>query len=316
MQDRLIAPVVIGTSIGTLLVVALVLLKWRPTRIERIEGPPRYFPKLAPCSMPGMINTAAPEWKTLTRVVAFLDIEMQEFLEDSFGPKSSPIDAEELRATLQSWPFVADGRLPVDELVRLAKKRQATFIRHFLATEVFSIIEVDKNPDFTLLFRESVALQSALLRHVPQESQSQRVDLLHVLAHIRQALQVVSPPVYNKEGLLQFYKRIDSVLKPLITCSEQAYEAHRAKVAKCAQEVGRVFLSSGPLDRADWTMKEHVKDAVLVFPNVLVIKNDKGQPNDSPGNIIRVGTAQTPSKERMPAYPEGTQKIQTGDYWG
>ena len=173
MQNQLIAPVVIGTIIGTLIVVALILLKWRPVRTEHIEGPPRFYAQLSPCDMDSVAATATIETKDYKRAVAFLDLELEDFAKDNFGPGISPVDVGELRKTLQSWPFVAEGRLPVDELVTLAKKRQATFIRHFLATEIFSVIEVDRNPEFTLLWKDMVALAASLHRIVPQESDSQ-----------------------------------------------------------------------------------------------------------------------------------------------
>ena len=136
-------------------------------------------------------------------------------------------------------------------------------------------------------------------------------------------MQIFSPPLFynvprlfNEEGELLFYKRIDSVLKPLVTCSEQVYEANRAKVVDCAKEVGRIHLSRGPLSRADWTMKDPPKNAVMVSPNVLIVKDEHGHPFDVPaGNVVLIGTAQTPSKDRISAYPDGTKVIQAADYY-
>lgn len=215
--------------------------------------------------------------------------------------------------------------------MKLAKKRPSTFIRHFLATEIFSIISVDRNPEFTLVFKELVALQAALHRYSPQESAVQsnltiiRVnkvashtkpvveDLYHVLAHLRALVRGIAPGIFHEEGLAGFLKRVDSVLKPLVTCSEEVYETNRDKIVSWAKELGRVHLLMEGLIRADWTMKEQLKDAVMVYPNVLVIKDAKGQPfRARGGNISRMGVVQTPKQSNLPAYPEGTLNIAGG----
>ncbi|MCJ1243640.1 hypothetical protein MMC30_000837 [Trapelia coarctata] len=218
----------------------------------------------------------------LKRYVAQLSWEIDMFVANHCKDLSENSGNDKvLRERLQNGSSMANGRIAVDALMRLAPKRRITFIRHFLATELFAAIEPSSNSENSILNPHVVALLGQL-----EDGKLAKENLIRI-QHIAQN---ISPSYHNEESLLQLHDRITSVLQhfglepePLLTFKP---------MIEAAQTLGRSVLKKGEPIEVDWSVpSDSAEGSIMVFPKVAYSWSDEGV------GVFDYGVMDTPFRE-------------------
>jgi len=186
-------------------------------------------------------------------------------------------DQAVVRQVLEVDSRTVAGRLPLNELLLLSKDHPGTFIRHYIATELFDVVDAAGDPAQTILPLPIVQLFRDLPLETERECPIAKVELKTHLGLILSFLLSKGDKLeYSNPNLTRLHDRLLAAVRPFLPDALDGRDVEDSIAQLCAETLkfGLARLRLLETLDIDWTTKNHYNEAVLVFPSVFIAIND------------------------------------------